>query len=281
MSVRTGRISTAHATRRFAIILSLLLGCMGRAGTAAPRPEAPRPEMPRPGAPRPETPKPAPGKELRVLFIGNSLTYANDLPHLVQALAKAAGEKLYIESITSGGVALDDHWNDGESLKTIARQAWDVVVLQQGPSSLPESREHLRKWTRQFAAPIRKAGARPALYMVWPDKGRMAYFDAVRESYSSAAEDVGGIFLPAGEVWRAAWRRDPQAPLYGLDDFHPSVAGSYAAALSIYGMLYRRAPQGLPARLKLANGQTVELPQALAKLLQDAATEANQKYGRP
>jgi hypothetical protein len=216
-----------------------------------------------------------------VLFIGNSLTYANDLPLIVQALAKAAGEKLAVEMLTYGGAALEDHWNDGGAQRALERQRWDVVVLQQGPSSTPENREHLRKWTKKLAEPIRKAGARPALYMVWPDKSRFSFFDDVRESYSLAAADVDGIFLPAGEVFRAAWRRDPRAPLYGGDDFHPSVAGSYAAALSIYGMLYRRAPQGLPARLQLANGQIVNLKPELAKLLQQAATEANQRYGRP
>jgi hypothetical protein len=117
--------------------------------------------------------------------------------------------------------------------------------------------------------------------MVWPDLERAAFFDDVRDSYSLAASDVNGIFFPAGEAFRAAWRRDPRAPLYASDDFHPSVAGTYTAALSIYGVLYKRSPQGLPARLVLANGQVVDIPQALAKLLQDAATEANQTYGRP
>ncbi len=216
-----------------------------------------------------------------MLFIGNSLTYANDLPLMVQALARAAGQDLEVRTLAPGGTALDDHWNDGSTLRVIASQRWDVVVLQQGPSSTPDHRVHLRTWTRRFAEPIRKAGARPALYMVWPEKERSAYFDDVRDSYSLAAADVGGIFLPAGEAWRAAWRRDPRVALYASDDYHPSVAGSYAAALSIYGVLFRRAPQGLPSRLELANGQTVRLEPALAKLLQDAAAEANRRYGRP
>jgi hypothetical protein len=263
--VCNGRLGRCFARWRFAIALGLLLGCAGDSGAQAPQAA---------------TPAPAPGNVLHVLFVGNSLTYANDLPLIVQALATAAGEKLAVETLAYGGAALEDHWNDGGALRALERQRWDVVVLQQGPSSVPESREHLRKWTKKFAEPIRKAGARPALYMVWPDKSRFSFFDDVRESYSLAAADVDGIFLPAGEVFLAAWRRDPRAPLYGGDDFHPSAAGSYAAALSIYGMLYRRAPQGLPARLQLANGQTVNLKPELAKLLQQAATEANQRYGR-
>lgn len=261
MTTRGHRTSIAGTASQFAIIFSLLFACATKSDTS--------------GAKGP------PAKSLRVLFIGNSLTYTNDLPLVVQAIAKAAGKSMYVESVTAGGANLEDNWNGGEAPKAISSKKWDVVVLQQGPSSLPESRVNLREWTNTYAELIRKAGGRPALYMVWPGLERDAFFDDVRDSYSLAASDVNGIFLPAGEAFRAAWRLDPKAPLYASDDFHPSVAGTYTAALSIYGVLYRKTPQGLPARLELASGQVVEIPLALAKLLQDAATKANQTYGRP
>ncbi len=267
--------------RRFALGLGavgailLLFAAPGRSMRI--RRQAPAGASRQAGAPRGA----AAGKALRVLFIGNSLTAANYLPLIVQALARSAGESLYEESLTMGGAGLDDHWNDPAARRAIARGGWDVVVLQQGPSSLPESRVHIRRWTRKFGALIKQAGARPALFMVWPGADRLAFFDDVRDSYSLAAGDVGGIFLPAGEAWRAAWRRDPKAPLYGSDDFHPSSTGSYLAALSIFGVLFNRSPQDLPSRLRLANGQTLDVPAARAKLLQEAAAEANQRYGRP
>lgn len=261
MTIRSNRTSIAGAAWRFATLSFLLFACAGRSTM--------------------NEPKANPGSGLRVLFIGNSLTYANDLPQIVQALAKAAGDNLYVESATLGGASLEDLWKDGKAQKAISRKKWDVVVLQQGPTSLPESRAQLRKSTKLFAEVIRKAGGRPALYMVWPGRKRDAFFDDVRESYSLAAKDVDGIFLPAGEAFRAAWRRDPKLRLYSRDDFHPSEAGSYAAALSIYGVLYNRPLQGLPARLTLANRRVINVPPALAKLLQEAATEANKAYGRP
>lgn len=260
------RPSAAGAFSRLALIVSLLFGCTGRSGAEAPA-EA----------------KTASGEDtgMHVLFIGNSLTYSNDLPLIVQAMAKAAGKSLEVDSVTGGGYSLDDHWNDGGAQRAIASRRWTYVILQHGPSSLPESRAELRAAVKRFAPVIRKAGAKPALFMVWPPADRISYFDDVRDAYALAAADVSGLFIPAGEAWRAAWRRDPQAPLYSGDDFHPSAAGSYAAALSIYGMIFKTPPQGLPARLQLASGQVVQVPEALAKLLQDAATEANQKYGKP
>ena len=40
------------------------------------------------------------------------------------------------------------------------RGVWDTVVLQQGPSSLPESRRQLMVEAKRFDAEIRRAGAR-------------------------------------------------------------------------------------------------------------------------
>jgi len=238
----------------------------------------------RPGRPVVRTapaPPPGPGQNQRVLFIGNSLTYANDLPWIVQAFARSAGQTLDVAMVAFGGANLEDHWNQGEASRRIAEGGWSVVVMQQGPSSLPESREHIREFARRFAERIAKVGARPALYMVWPDSSRLAFFDQVRESYAIAASDVGGLLLPAGEAWRAALKRDPRAPLYRRDGLHPSPTGSYAAALSIFGMLYGRPLQGLPARLRLRKGSMLEVPPAMAALLQEAATEANERFGNP
>src|SRR5574341_217974 len=55
---------------------------------------------------------PAPGGD-RVLFIGNSLTEGNDLPLMVEALARAGGRPLAVEAVTYGGAALEDHWSRG------------------------------------------------------------------------------------------------------------------------------------------------------------------------
>lgn len=216
-----------------------------------------------------------------MLFLGSSLTYANDMPLLVQAFARAVGRTLEVATIAKGGASLEDHWRRGGVEERIRDGGWNLVVLQQGPSSLPESRENLREYARRFAEPIRKAGARPALYMVWPGEDRLAWFDEVRTSYAMAAEDVGGMLIPAGEAWRAAWRREPGVPLFRRDGSHPSPTGSFLVALSVYGMLFARSPVGLPARVRLANGSFAQTPPGLAKLLQEAAAEANEQFGKP
>lgn len=218
------------------------------------------------------TPAPSPASD-RVLFVGNSLTQGNDLPLMVEALAREGGRPLAVESVTYGGAALEDHWSRGTQDR-ITASGYRFVVLQQGPSALAESRANLREWTRRFDAVIRKAGGRTALYMVWPESYRPQVFPQVSASYRLAAEDVDGILLPAGDAWTAAWREEPGLRLYGRDGFHPTVLGSYLAALTIYGGLTGASPVGLPARLQLRNGRRVEVKPREAAIAQAAAAEA-------
>src|SRR5262249_3131080 len=155
-------------------------------------------------------------------FVGNSLTTANDLPSMVQSLSTGGGTWIECQTIAFPGYSLEDHWNRGDAARAIAPGGWTTVVLQQGPSALPESRLLLVDYARRFDALVKRAGARTALYMVWPAANRSVDFDAVSASYAAAAREVSGLLLPAGDAWRAAWRRDPRLALYGADGFHPS-----------------------------------------------------------
>ena len=222
-----------------------------------------------------------PKGQLRVLFIGNSLTYANDLPAIVGALAEASGQGPFIhESVAIPDLSLEDQWNRGDATRAIAAEKWDVVVLQQGPSGLEESRKLLLEYTRLFAKEIRASGAKPALYMVWPSQARFKDFDRVVESYRLAADDVKAILFPVGQAWREAWKSDPNIALYSEDKFHPSIAGSYLAALVIYEKLFAASPVGLPGHLKLRSKTQgeIDLGKEQARLLQVAASEANRKF---
>ena len=171
-----------------------------------------------------------------VLFIGNSLTAANDLPGRVAALAAAAGHPLRTSAVTLSGASLDDHWQDGRARRAIEDGHWSVVVLQQGPSTRPESRAALVASTRQFASVIRRAGGRPALLMVWPLPGQEAA--AVAASYRAAAEANDALLLPAGDAWVAAHARDASLVLVQGDGFHPSALGTAVAALAVECALF-------------------------------------------
>jgi lysophospholipase L1-like esterase len=211
---------------------------------------------------------------LRVLFVGNSLTATNDLPAVVAILAKALGPtEVEYRTIAPGGVSLEDHWAAGTAPAALASGEWDAVVLQQGPSSLPESQLNLREWAGRFADAARANGVRPALLTVWPESTRSYALPAVIQSYAAAARAAGAELYPAGLAWQAAWRKSPKLPLYGPDGFHPSPLGTYLTALVVLAGLTNEPPFGHPLRID-SSGLRLDISPARAKLLQAAASEA-------
>jgi hypothetical protein len=209
-----------------------------------------------------------------VLFVGNSLTYTNDLPGLVQGLAATAGVRLQTASVAYPGYSLADHLDRQDAVRAIAGGGWRVVVLQQGPSALLESRELLRRDTALFDQRIRAAGARTALFSVWPESTRQGAFGDVAASYAAAAADVGGIYLPVTQAWLEAWKSDPSLALYSEDGFHPSAQGSYLAALVITGVLTGISPSQMSAQVVRPGGIELSIPPAAAIVLRAAATAA-------
>jgi hypothetical protein len=204
---------------------------------------------------------------LRILFIGNSLTATNDLPAVLEAFARAQGVTIETRTVAFADHSLEDHWNRREARQAIADGGWDYVVLQQGPSALRESQRLLREYTARFADEIRRAGARPALFMVWPASGRLNDLPGVIESYRTAAEDVDALLLPAGDAWRRMWERDRTARLYGPDGFHPGALGTYLAVLVMFQQFTGRSVVGLPSPFS-------SFDPVVVRALQEAADEA-------
>lgn len=205
-------------------------------------------------------------KTLRVLFVGNSLTATNDLPAVVTGIARQAGRRLEYRTVAPGGYALEDHWNEGEARAALSSGPWDVIVMQQGPSALPESQANLREWATRFADEARARGVRPALLTVWPESYRRSALTEVITSYRRAAAAAGAELLPGGLAWRLAWRCDPQLALYGPDGFHPSRLGTYTAALTVFGRLFRAPLLGLapPPGVRRRTARLVQWAAAIA-----------------
>jgi hypothetical protein len=85
---------------------------------------------------------------------------------------------------------------------------------------------------------------------------------------------VNGLLLAAGNAWRAAWVRNADTPLYASDGLHPSLQGSYLAALTIFGGIFHRSVVGLPRGLTVPGG-SFALTAEQVLLLQQSADQVN------
>jgi hypothetical protein len=221
-----------------------------------------------------------PEADVRILFVGNSLTATNNLPGLVATIAQAAGHSVEALGLVAPNYSLEEHWRGGTA-ERIRELRPDIVVFQQGPTSLRESRLHLLAWSDSFAPVLAEVGARPAFLMVWPENARIHVFDDVRDNYRAAAEATGGLFLPGGEAWRpllpstggGATVAGPDP--YGPDGFHPSYAGSVLTAFVVVRALFGTPVSGLPPVMIPADERnpSIRLDAPVAALLQRLADE--------
>jgi hypothetical protein len=215
-----------------------------------------------------------------ILFIGNSLTYTNNLPRTLADMAKSAGATISVASVALPNYALIDHVKGGsDAFARIAEGGWKFVVVQQGPtSSVGLDRDTLDIAVRAIDAKARLVGARTAVYMVWPSLDRIGFFGTELDSYHGAALAIDGVFLPAGEAWREAWKVDASLDLYGPDNFHPSPLGTYLAALVIFECVTGKDARDLGAQA-VVSGAVLSASSTTVRMLQRVAHETNLRFG--
>ncbi len=210
-----------------------------------------------------------------VLLIGNSLTYANDLPRLLAGVADAAGEPIRVGMAAGANLAVIDHTNGStDALAQIDGHAWNFVVLQQGPTPAGICRDTLIIAAMRFRPHVEAAGGRTVLFLPWARKASPQSLAYAGESATLAARAVGGIVAPVGIAWKMALDADPSLPVYGADGYHPAPAGSVLAALTIYDRLFGHDVRAIPVG-SLGDRLGVSLAPGQIQTLAKAAHEAS------
>jgi hypothetical protein len=198
-------------------------------------------------------------RPLRVLFIGNSYTFVNDLPAQVARLANSAAtvEALQPGLVAEGGASLKRHWETGKALEAIKAVHWDYVVLQEQSTLAPAQSINgvpqigdpatFYEYARRFDAEIKKAGARTVFFLTWAPRNAPQNQAPLTKAYTQIAGELGALLAPVGIAWQNALQQDSSLVLHQDDLSHPNSAGSYLAACVFYSLFYSRSPEGLPA----------------------------------
>jgi hypothetical protein len=175
---------------------------------------------------------------VHILFVGNSLTYTNNLTKLVKKKAKTIGINVKTKLVAYPNYALIDHWNDGKVQKLIASKKFDYVIIQQGPSSQNEGRQMLIEDGKKYSNLCKLNNVKLCYFMVWPSLVYYHTFDGVIKNHQDAATINNAILLPVGEVWKDDIENSNSYEYYSSDGFHPSKKGSQIAAKVIVEHLF-------------------------------------------
>lgn len=250
-------------------------------GCATSRPRRPRASWP----PLAEWNKDA----THVLFVGNSLTYFNEMPWMVSVLAKSRGLDVRAHFVGRSGATLEDLWREKEALFRIREKRWDYVVIQDQSLAPILRLKELSEYARRFRDVIVETGARPLLFLTWAHSDQWHLQQQYDQTYLALGESLHMTVAPVGVAWERVKRRSPDVQLHDGSTMHPTLAGTYLTACVFFAVISGDSPVGLPYvfdlpftthefyRESLMNDR---LDETTARFLQENATAVVEKLSR-
>lgn len=243
----------------------------------------------------------------RILMIGNSLTYTNNIPSMVQKLCRASGINATVDSVTLGGNSLADYVTPGNGNGTptlaakknfshqmyhkLRTQKWDYVILQGKNDETTAIPDKFKQAVATLAPLIKSADAQMVLYCTWAPDWKSATWNInqqqkkIADVYYSVAKTQGCALIPSGIAFARERTLYPKLDLYisSKDRLHPSVTGSYLSACCIYSTLFGKSAENInyyPTIKGKSTTQTKQLEQAMQALATDVALYGNQNISR-
>ncbi len=216
---------------------------------------------------------------IKVLFIGNSLTSANNLPSMIADIAKSNGFKIIYDSYTSGGARLANHASNPKVLKKIKEKPWDFVVFQEQSQYPGFSKKQLSRDVFPYAKRLTQSvknfsnQSKVVFYMAMarrngdPENKKVSHelltYEGmqrrVNQCYIEMAKDNGALIAPVGEVWMFIRKNKPSLNLYS-DNIHPNKTGTYLAACVFYATFFRKTTVGshIPKGVNTASAHYIQ-----------------------
>jgi hypothetical protein len=227
------------------------------------------------------------------IFIGNSFFYYNNgLPGhltLLQKAADPANKQVYRNTmVTIGGSGFDWHdvesyfrpnaigsysFDDNNNIVFNKRdKLFDVAVMMdcsQCPIH-PRLKTAFTEFAKKDSDIVRAHGATPVMFMSWAYADKPEMTAQLAEAYTVAGNANNALVLPAGLAFARAIQKQPELNLYAPDKRHPSLAGTYLAACTVFAALTGRSPVG--------NSYLAGIDEPTARFLQTVAWETVQDY---
>ena len=194
---------------------------------------------------------------MRILFIGNSYTYYNDMPKLFETLARENGKDVSVDSVTEGGRRLAQNLCDGDELNArirelVKRHSYDVLILQeQSYLALVDYEQFERgvaglielvcaKRNILYATWGRKSGSDLLAKHGWTSDGMT---EMLCDAYCRVADKYSAEISQVGLGFADICSRDASVELYDPDLSHPSYIGTCLGVLMHYKSIFGELAQ--------------------------------------
>ncbi|MBO4406238.1 MAG: SGNH/GDSL hydrolase family protein [Clostridia bacterium] len=183
-------------------------------------------------------------KRIRILFIGNSHTFYNDLPALVRERAEEDGVEAEVVMIARGGWYLSQHVKEPETFFNVRCGGYDYAVLQEHSHPFDRIGEY-RTAAKTLCGWIREAGGVPVIYATWAEKANEGAQELMNRVNGEIARENGALLAAVGASWWDRARKNPEKDLYGPDGAHASPEGSRFASEIIWRAIRKDLEPGI------------------------------------
>ncbi len=185
---------------------------------------------------------------MKVLFVGNSHTFVNDMPELLRQMADSKGVSIDAVQNTSGGRGLEWQFKQWDVRYNIFYGNYDYIVLQHTAHPFP-GEQHLEDSLSKIMKMVNFSSATPVLYQCWSEKNNPEGQAVIEAAHRNVAAKSCMMLAPVGEAWGQL--RD-KYELYFSDGEHTSSQGAYLAACVFFATLTGQSAVGLPTSFKFS-----------------------------
>ncbi len=213
-------------------------------------------------------------ERLKVLFIGNSYTYYNDLPSQIKAMAEDHDDvsSIEIKSLTPGGAKLKDHLDSSFTMSVLKDGEWDIVIFQGNSLETLKDPIGFKVSAIKLAEVAIEAGTKVYFFETWArEEDHPIYSESwsggtptemqnkISSAYTSITEEVPVTIIPIGRTWKEFIKIYSEIKLHSIDGSHPTPGGSYLTACTIFTVLFEQDPTELKYRPDGVNKSEAEL----------------------
>lgn len=234
-------------------------------------------------------------KKYSALFIGNSYTYYNDMPKLVNSIANSVQDTLITSQSTIGGYFLDQHFTNVDTRALLSSKVYDFVVLQeQSVRPALDSATTAYKFFQysqklDSVAKVFSPNSQTIYYMTWgrkygdatncPTNPNVCTYEKMdsmlRVRYRMAQAETGSLISPIGAVRNYLIKNFPEIELYDPDNSHPSAAGSFVSAMTFYTTIFQKDPTATSYDFTIGNANATTIRNAVKAVVFDSLSYWN------
>lgn len=183
---------------------------------------------------------------MKVLFIGNSHTFYNDMPQIFKNICDEKGKDVEVAMQAFGGKTYGWHYGQMTELRfALMHGGFDYIIMQQAAHSPCPAKEETLEDGGKIIELARKCGVTPIQTMPWAEKRDPDHQKGMYDIYNTLSEMYGIKLAYAGNVFEDVFYNHPEIDMYWKDGEHASPYGSYTIAMSVYAAIFGESVKGL------------------------------------